>query len=170
MPILPTSWSGAARRISDTCASGSPISWRQQRRHLADALGVLPGVVVAELRRARQPLDDLDLRRLELARALAHLGFEHLVLTLDLQIEEPRLEQRADPQQHFVGVERLVDEVLRAARQRLAPRLRRHVAGQHQDRQVAGLGDLVELVHHLQAVHVRHVQVEQDQVGARSLT
>ena len=44
---------------------------REQRRHLADPLGVLPGVVVAELRRPRQPLDDLDLRRLELARAVA---------------------------------------------------------------------------------------------------
>ena len=137
MPILPTSCSGAARRISETCASGSPSCLRQQRRHLADPLGVLAGVVVAELRGARQPLDDLDLRRLELARPLAHLRFEHLVLALDLEVEEARLEQRPDPQQDLVGVERLVDEVLGAARQRLAPRFRRHVAGQHQDRQVA---------------------------------
>ena len=114
MPILPTSCSGAARRISDTCASGSPICLGEQRRHLADALGVLAGIVVAELGGPRQPLDDLDLRRLELARALAHLGLEDLVLALDLQVEEPRLEQRADPEQHFVAVERLVEEVLGA--------------------------------------------------------
>ena len=125
---------------------------------------MLAGVVVAELRGLRQPLDDLDLRRLQLARALAHLRFEHLVLALDLQIEEPRLEQRADPEQDFVGVERLVDEVFGAARQRLASCLRRHVAGEHQDRQVGGLDDLVELVHHCEAVQVRHVKVEQDEI------
>ena len=53
---------------------------REQRRHLTDALGVVAGVVVAELSRAGEPLDDLNLRRFELAGALAHLGLEHLVL------------------------------------------------------------------------------------------
>ena len=138
---------------------------REQRRHLPDALSVLPGIVVAKLRCAGEPLDDLDLRRLQLARAIPHLRFEDLVLTLDLQIEEPRLEQRVDPEQHFVAVERLVQEVLGAARQRLAFRLLRVVAGQHQDRQVARLRDLVQLVHDLEPVAVRHVEVEQDQIG-----
>jgi hypothetical protein len=67
---------------------------------------VLPGVVVAELGRLREPLDDLELRPFELARPFADLRFEHLVLTLDLQVQEPRLQQGADAQQHLVGVER----------------------------------------------------------------
>ena len=136
-----------------------------ERRHLPDAVGVLAGVVVAELGGDRQPLDDLDLRLDQLARPLPHLGFEQLVLALDLDVEEPRLEQRLDAQQELVLLERLVDEVLGAARQRVAPRLGRQVARQDQDRQVRRLGDLVQLVHHLEAVEMRHVQVEQDQVG-----
>jgi hypothetical protein len=125
---------------------------------------VLTGVVVAELRGAGEPLDDLDLRGLELAGPLPDLGFQDLVLALDLEIEEPRFEQRADAEQHFIGVVRLADEVLGAAGQRLLARLRRHVAGHHQDREIARFGDLIELVHHLEAAHLGHVQVEQDQV------
>ena len=74
--------------MSDTWVSGSPSCLRQQRRHLADAVRVLAGVVVAELGGDRQPLDDLDLRFDQLARPLAHLGFEQLVLALDLDVEE----------------------------------------------------------------------------------
>ena len=164
-PILPTSCSSAARRMSDTWRVGQPELLGQERRHLPDAVGVLAGVVVAELGGDRQPLDDLDLRLDQLARPLAHLGLEQLVLALDLDVEEARLEQRLDAQQQLVLLERLVDEVLGAARQRLAPRFRRQVARQDQDRQVRRLGDLVQLVHHLEPVHVRHVQVEQDEIG-----
>ena len=101
--------------MSATWLSGSPSCARDQRRHLADALRVLAGVVVAEFRRHREPLDDLDLRFLERARPLAHLGLEQLVLALDLQVEQPRLEERPDAQQQLVLHERLADEVLRAA-------------------------------------------------------
>ncbi len=140
---------------------------RQEGRHLPDALGVLPRLVVAELRRAGEPLDDLVLRRLEVARALPHLRLEDLVLALHLEVQEARLEQRADPQHHLVGVERLGDEVFRPAQERLLPRLRRQVARHHQHREEGALGNLAQAVEHLEAVHVRHVEVEQDQVGAR---
>ena len=141
-----------------------PDLLREERRHLTDALGVVPGIVVAELRRAGEPLDNLNLRRLELAGALAHLGLEHLVLALDLEVEEPRLQEGADAEQHLVRMERLADEVLRAARQRLTLRSLAQITGQHQDREVARLRDLVQLIEHRQTIHVRHVQVEQNQI------
>ena len=62
-------------------------------------------------------------------------------------------------------MERLADEILGPARERLAPRFRRQVRREDQDRQVRRLGDLVQLVHDVEPVHVRHVQVEQDQIG-----
>ena len=125
---------------------------------------MVAGVVVTKLRGKGEPVDDLDLCALELARALAHLGLEHLVLALDLQIQEPGLEQRADPEHDFIARERLVQKVFGPTRQRLALGLLRDVAGEHQDREVGCLDDLVERVHHCEAVEMRHVKVEQDEV------
>jgi hypothetical protein len=144
--------------------SGIPSCRATSARHLADALGVLPGVVVAEFGRHREALDDLDLRLLERARALADLGLEELVLALHLDVEKPRFEQRPDTQQDLVGLKRLADEILRAARERLPLGLRRFVGRQNQDGKVSGLGDFVQLPHDLESIEVRHVQVEEDQV------
>ncbi len=156
------------RRTTDQghCCVGQPDLPRDQGGHAAHAFRVLSRVVVAELRGTCQAFDDLDLRRFELAGPLADLRLEHLVLALDLKIQEARFEQRADPEQDLVAVERFVDEVLGAARQRLSTDLGRHVARQHQDWQIARFGKLVQTVEHFQTVHVRHVQVQQDQIGA----
>ncbi len=136
----------------------------EQGGHLAHPVRMLAGVVVAELGRPREPLDDLGLRRLQLARALAHLGLEQLVVVLDLQVQEPRFEQRADPQQHLVGVKRLADEVLCPPRQGFALGFLTEVARQHQNGQVGGLRDLAQAVEQPQTVDMRHVEIEQDQV------
>ena len=39
--------------------------------------------------------------------------------------------------------------------------------GQHQDGQVARLRNLIQFVHDLEAVHVRHVEIEEDQAVGR---
>ena len=109
--ILPLPRAETGRFIPPTELPG------QQRRHLADTLGVLAGVVVAELGGDRQPLDDLDLRLDQLARPLTDLRFEQLVLTLNLDVEQPRLEQRFDPQQQLVL--RLLSSVANIDSQRL---------------------------------------------------
>ena len=114
---------------------------------------------------------------------LGHLGrvlrllqrvFERLLcraLRHDLAVELPRLEVKqahlehvVDARQHLGEIERLADEVLRAGLERaqLVVRLR----GDDQHRQIAVRLDLLQAFHHLEAVHARHLEIEQDQVVA----
>ena len=72
---LPTSCSGAAWRSSVTCPAGSPSPSASLRRDMADALGVLVGLVVAVLGRDRQLAQRLGARVVELARALGDVAF-----------------------------------------------------------------------------------------------
>ena len=97
-------------------------------------------------------------RVLQFDGPLPHLIFE-------LQVQEAVLEQIADSQLHLGGVERLGDEVARARGERLAPGFRGDVGGEDDDRQEAVLGDdLLELLHHLVSVQVRHVQIGEHEV------
>ena len=87
-------------------------------------------------------------------------------LLLELLVQEAALEQVAQAELHLGRVERLRDEIARAGGERLAPRLGRHVRGEHDDRQEHVLRDnLLELLHHLVAVHMRHVQIREHEVG-----
>jgi hypothetical protein len=156
-------WCGAANECH--LRDGQSQLPGDERRHLADALGMLTRIVVPELRRTCEALDDLDLRRLQLARPVAHLPLENLILALHLEVEEPRLEQRSDPQQYLVTVKRFVQKIFRPAREGFPLCFRSVIAGQHQNRKVARLNDLIELVHHLKPVPVRHVKVQEDEVG-----
>ena len=78
MPILPTSCSGATWRIG----SPAPVAGRgpgQLRRHAANPVGVLAGVVVAILGGDGEPLQDVELRLRQLVCALTH-PLEQLVV------------------------------------------------------------------------------------------
>ena len=132
------------------------------------------------LARAALPLDqDRQVRR---RRALGHVehalerlalpddllearglpGAEHLDLLL-----EPATVQRARHHHLELGhLERLGEEVVRPARDRLHRDLPRAVGGHHDDRRLRG--QLAALGQGVQAVHVRQLHVEQDQVvGSR---
>ncbi len=126
---------------------------------------MLARVVVAELRGPRQALQDLDARPFQLPRPLAHPLLEQLVLTQELELEEARLEQVLDAQQHLRHVERLAQEVLRPARERAPPHVRADVTGQHQDGHVrAARHPMPQVLQHGEAVHVRHVEVQEHDV------
>ena len=129
---------------------------------------MLAGVVVAILGGAGEPVDDLDVRAGERARPLLDGQLEPLLLALELRVELPGDEQVADPQQRLDAVERLGEEIARPHRQRPLLHRRRVVGGDDQHRQVALDGEQrPQRLHHLEAVEVRHVQVEDDQVGPR---
>src|SRR5689334_11835032 len=98
---------GAANQLG--CRGLQLDRLRQHRRDFTNALGVIPGVVVAELDRDRQSLQNLELRLLQLASALYDLVLELRVLIPQTLIEELRLEQVTNAQQHFTGIERLAD-------------------------------------------------------------
>jgi hypothetical protein len=153
-------------------ARRDPQALGQQRRRPADPLGVLPGFVVPELGGAGEPFQDLDPRPVQLDRparqldgALAHPLLQPLVLILQRQMEEPGLEQVADPEAHLDGTERLGQEVPRSARERAALGFAAAVRGEHQDRQVRLGRDLLpEDRQDLEPGEVRHLEVQQNEI------
>ena len=66
-----------------------------------------------------------------------------------------------------IEVERLGDEILGAARERLLAASRRAIAGHHQHRQALVVDQRRQHLEHPEAVAVRHVQVGDHQVGRR---
>src|ERR1700733_16061407 len=80
------------------------------------------------------------------------------------------LQQIPDPQLHLGPVEGLRQEVVGAVRERLLFRLRRIVAGKHENGQIVVLRDYSgQLIHGSQAVNMRHMQVQQDEIGLHFL-
>ena len=101
-------------------------------------------------------------------RPLLDGQLEPLLFALELRVELPGDEQVANPQQRFDAVERLGEEIARPHRQRALLHRRRVVGGDDQHRQVALDGEQrPQRLHHLEAVEVGHVQVEDDQVRPR---
>ena len=102
----------------------------------------------------------------ELLGALAYDLLEALVVTRELLMEQACLEEVADPEKHLDLIERLGQEVLRAALECPALRLHRDVGRQHEDREI-GLRwhQRLDLLEDLEPVHVGHREVEQDEVG-----
>ncbi len=144
---------------------GEPQHLRQARRQAPDTLGVLSGVVVPELRRLRQPVQHLLARFLQLARPLLHALLELGVLFPQLRMEEARADQIADAQPDLGGAQRLRQEVRGAEGQRPPPRIRRGIAGGHENRDVIPLREPVpEVFQELEPVEPGHHQVEEHQV------
>ena len=74
----------------------------------------------------------------------------------------PRRQQDPDPLDDFGEPERFREKAVRTLIQR--GRGLRAIRGEHEDRHRMRRPDLLQLCHHLEPVHVRHLQVEQDQV------
>ena len=144
---------------------GEPERPGQQTREPADSSRVLAGVVIPVFGGAREPLDDLEMRAVQRLGPVEDGLFELLLLAFELRVQLARHEQVADPQERFDAVERLGEEVAGAHRQRALLDRGRVVGGHDEDRQVAFGGEQgANGLHHLEAVHVRHVEVEDDQV------
>ena len=81
-------------------------------------------------------------------------------------MEMASLQQILDAKLHLGPVEGLGKKVMGAVRERLLLGLRRVVAGEHQNRQIIVLRDHGgQLIHGGQTVDVRHMEIQQDQVG-----
>ena len=63
---------------------------------------------------------------------------------------------------HFDQIEWLGDKITGSCRQCAQFMVR--LGGNHQDRQVAIRLDFLKFLHHLEAIHTRHLQIQQDQV------
>ena len=122
--------------------------------------------VVPVFGRDGQTPQDLDLRFRELVRPLPHFLFQRLVVPTELPVEEARLQEVLDAQQDLAGLEGFGEEVLGPHLQRLAPRFRIEVSRDDQDREIGVVGDVrSQGGHDIEAVQVRHQQIQHDQIG-----
>ena len=76
-------------------------------------------------------------------------------------MQEPHFQNVVDARPQLGQIERFADEILRAGfeRAQLVIRLR----GDHEDRKIAVSFDFLQAFHHLESVHARHLEIEQDQ-------
>ena len=165
-PDLPDVVEG--RRAGDELgvAPLEPERMGEQPRQPSDAARVLARVVVAILGREREPVENLEPGVLELLRAFADASLELASLLFEQEVAEAGLQQVADPQHDLDGVERLGEKVPGPHRERFLAALREHVRRQHEDGEVSMMSKARrEPSEHAEAVEVRHVQVEQQQVG-----
>ena len=100
-------------RLADQLDLVRPVPERRIQRgsRPAHALGVAPGVVVAVLGGARQALEHLEVRGLELLGALGDGALQPAVVLAQLEVQEAGLEQVRHAQQQLVAVYGLGDEV-----------------------------------------------------------
>ena len=93
------------------------------------------------------------------------LGVAAIALVLGL--EPPRVDGVADRDQHALALERLLDEIKRAEPRRFDRGGDVGVAGDDDDRR--DLDEVPQLLQHFEAVHARHLDVEEHQVGRLAL-
>ena len=105
--------------------------------------------------------------QLVLAHAARHLGLEERVLVRQLVARALELDLRAHACQHHRRTQRLGDVVHRPQRQAALFFFGGVERGDADHRDVARQRVVAQAPHHLVAVHARHHQVEQDQVGPR---
>ena len=83
-------------------------------------------------------------------------------------MEQPGLEEVTNPEEDLDLIERLRQEVLRAALEHPPLRLDRHVGRQHQNRHIGlALHQRLDPREDLEPVQVGHREVEQDEVGPK---
>ena len=98
-------------------------------------------------------------------RFLATPSLTPIFLSLQLQVQGPGLQEIPDPELHFRPVERFGNKIMCAHGKRPFPAPEVPSPGQDENGQIVVFGDyLAELVHDGDAIHVRHVQIQQDQV------
>ena len=135
-------------------------------QHRAGNLGEVPVLVLLPVPVGGQ-LGQAAIARFAFAQfggPFLHRLLQHLVVVLELLVQQPHFQHVVDARLDFDQVERLADEILGAGLQRA--QLVAGLGGDHEDRKVAvGIVGL-EAFHHLESVHAGHLQVEQDQVVA----
>ena len=163
---------GLAIRSSSQRVVRKPQPSRDQLGATADPLDVLPGLVVAQLGRARQSMDRLLTRPPELGGPLGDELLEPLVVCLVLDLEATAAQRVRDPDVHLAVAERLHDVAVRSECQRGLGELRVVGPADHHDGDVGATLDHV--ADELQAGLTRQVDVAEDeleraggQLGAR---
>jgi hypothetical protein len=162
--------------LPDVVEGGSPrdqlVRGALQPHDLGDApgdpthaQGVLAGLVVPELRRAGEAIEDLEAGLFQLMGALRDPLLQRRVVVPHLLVEEPGLEKVTDTEADFRGTEWLREEVPRPSRQGPPPRFGSVVARGDQDRQVRpGRLQRTDRRNEVEAVEPAHPEVRDHHV------
>jgi hypothetical protein len=124
------------------------------------------GDVVPEIARESQPIEDFQLSKLQVERPFANASFKDDVLVSLGQMQPARLKQIPRPEYRFDGVEWLRQKVASALGEGFVARCVAGVSSENQHRQIGiavWIGE--ERFEDFDPRHVRHVKVEDDQVG-----
>ena len=119
---------------------------------------MLTRLIVAKFGGGREPLQDLNMHVLELARALCHT-------LLESGVERTRFQKILHAQQYFGRVERLREKISDATGKCAALCVIAGIGGQHQHWQIpcGKLGS--DRIEHSESVEPRHLQIEQNEIG-----
>ena len=103
---------------------------------------------------------------LELPGALGDEALQGSVLPLQFHVQKSCLKQVADSQKDLVGIQRLGQKILSTLAKRALPSFRGDIRSENENRQIfAGRKRGLDLGDERKAVHVRHVEIQQDDVG-----
>ena len=102
----------------------------------------------------------------ELLRAFAYDLLERSIVTIEVEVKVPRVEEVLDAQEHLEPVERLRQKVLGTGLQRALLRCDARIGREDQDREKHVRGNL-ELSDDRDPIQARHHQVEQDQIRVK---
>src|ERR1700730_16201100 len=131
---------------------------------------MLSRVIITKFGRGREPLQNLHLRFLELARTLGHALLEQLILLPNRGVQRTRLEQVPDPQDHFGRVEWLGEKILDATSQDAPLCLIARIGGEHEHREIASSAKLrPNRLEHTESIELWHVQVEENPIRVPTL-
>ena len=126
---------------------------------------MVAGFIIAVFPGAPETVDDFLARVLQLLCPLTHLRFQNLVEVAVAVVEDPDLQQVANPANDFGNIKRFAEKVACAGGQRSLPDCGVIHGGQYQNRNI-GIGlHFLQLFHDAKAVQLRHVEVQQNQFG-----
>lgn len=150
---------GLGEGVSQAQAAGD------QGRIVQHALDVGAGLGIAELGRTRQPGDGLALAVEDVGGRPAHLGGEGLGAVLVGEVGLAQLEHVAHARFKLARIDRLGEEVARAAVECRVAHVALVAGGDHQDGQVVAVAAGADAADEFQPVHLGHHVVDDDEVG-----
>jgi hypothetical protein len=126
---------------------------------------VVAGLLVAELAGAREAHQRLLLAVAHLARRLLDHALEEPPLVFQRQLLPAQREEVPAARHALASVHRLDEEIRDPRVERVVAHLAVVVRGDHHDRHVLVAGQRAQALGELDAVHLRHHEVDQHQVG-----
>jgi hypothetical protein len=113
---------------------------------------------------------EMQVRLAQLQTAFAQGIFQRRALRIKLDVETPHLEKIGDSEKTFQVVKGLEQKIGRTCAKRRALGFLGRISGQHDDRKEDFIAGGAKGVEDRKSIHVRHHQIEQNQVWREGVT